>query len=1039
MNSLILKNRMSEVLKVDSINSSQADFLATHVPFRNITLKQKANDYSKNSITEDEIFNQLFGDASNRSNHQLIIVEGSSGAGKSHFIRWIDAKLNNDEYSNEIILLIRRSDNTLKGTIKQLLNIDAIKNIKNRDIYERLVKANTIISEKKFKDSIYHNFLVEIKNDDSGLLSNIDRSRLIALMSNSAFEDELLKSGGPIDRIYNKINSSSDNQDTVALFNVCDFTINFDFLEMLRDNDADRKAIKMGEKLVPNGNDNSNSVEITNYMNSLVERVIQNCAGIEEGDFEQIFKEIRQELFNQGKNLILLIEDITSFTGINKALLNTLIIEHTGLVQQDKLCRLISVVGTTSEYYRQFRDNYKDRVTSEIVINDNAIGDNLSDLIQFVAKYLNIMSLSKEDVEQWSKNPVDEEYPVHTVKEGKNWDYYSYGKLKLNLYPFTKDAIKNLYSRMKANRTPRYIIRDIIEKYINDILYNTENFPSNYYDDFEISSISGKVSSKIDDCSSSQNDKDRFKNLISTWGNGSLDSTKNKLGNINLSIFEELHLSNIVTQLYSSANISNNIILEPNTIDDNSTIPSNNEVNENKQYIPKVKQISIEEKNYNQFMEYVRNWHFNKDNLLHFQEVRDNLNAYIYSSINWQQEGISMQNKSLIKNSSVSIISFERQDRKKESLLSLSDDDETFKLLEHFGKWYYLGAKSWDFEDAPASMYIITKWLEKYKSKIVCAVKGVCRNNIPLYIQYDLVAEIYRKILNHEIIEKDLEKFNPNKLISQQIQSIDDTNGHCKEWKDILTYLYTTKNNKGNNISQYIHNELKDYFCIMQGSSSNKYILNYTLLKKIFNDIKSINFYYPVDEIEYDNIISSKNISREHLKNLYHKLDIIAKLEVEKAKNVLNRILSSLNLDEDDIIDKDDILSRLKYIEDFYICTNDKGLAIATRNNDLKYIRSKIKEIGFNIEILQEDFSNYNTLKILLKFSSNPIKKVLPLLDLFENFEKDINMANELMTSIQETISKNGNWQNNEDSRFTIYEEKFNQLYNDVLGGFTYD
>ena len=57
------------------------------------------------------------------------------------------------------------------------------------------------------------------------------------------------------------------------------------------------KAIKMGEKLVPNGNDNSNSVEITNYMNSLVERVIQNCAGIEEGDFEQIFKEIRQELF----------------------------------------------------------------------------------------------------------------------------------------------------------------------------------------------------------------------------------------------------------------------------------------------------------------------------------------------------------------------------------------------------------------------------------------------------------------------------------------------------------------------------------------------------------------------------------------------------------------------------------------------------------------------------------------------------------------------------------------------------------------------
>ena len=59
-------------------------------------------------------------------------------------------------------------------------------------------------------------------------------------------------------------------------------------------------------------------------MNTLVNNVIQTCAGLEPGDFEQVFLEIRRELKRQGKSLTLLIEDITAFTGVNVALLNVL-------------------------------------------------------------------------------------------------------------------------------------------------------------------------------------------------------------------------------------------------------------------------------------------------------------------------------------------------------------------------------------------------------------------------------------------------------------------------------------------------------------------------------------------------------------------------------------------------------------------------------------------------------------------------------------------------------------------------------------------
>ena len=57
---------------------------------------------------------------------------------------------------------------------------------------------------------------------------------------------------------------------------------------------------------------------------------------MEPGDFEQVFVEIRKEIKRQGKNLTLLIEDITAFTGVNVALLNVLSAEHFMAVRQGR-------------------------------------------------------------------------------------------------------------------------------------------------------------------------------------------------------------------------------------------------------------------------------------------------------------------------------------------------------------------------------------------------------------------------------------------------------------------------------------------------------------------------------------------------------------------------------------------------------------------------------------------------------------------------------------------------------------------------------
>ena len=478
MNIAIANDRRSDILKVDSINSSDADFMITHVPFKSICVKKNLISDHREHFSEDEVYSLFFGDSDVYNKHQLIIVEGASGSGKSHFIRWLNAKLQTFvEEGKDVVLLIRRSDNTLKGTIKQLLTIDEISNIKNKDAYDRLVQANQTISEAKFKEKIYSEFIVEINtSEDNNDLSNVQKKQLVALLNNDKFKNRMMAIAGPIDRIYQKVAGTDSGviAGVDALFEESDFTLDIEFNQEL--SDADRKAVMLANRLIPDEYNDSLAKPVTKFMNSFVDEVVRSCAGIEEGDFLSIFKEIRQELYRQNKNLILLIEDITAFTGINQDLLNALIIDHTGLNDADNLCRLISVVGTTTQYYSEFRDNYRDRITSQITIEDGAIGTNNRDVVAFCARYLNALSLSKTTIQEWRNDGANEEnYPVHTADF--EWESFNLNGKRINLYPFTQKAIENLYQNMTVQKTPRYIIKEIIEPAINDVIANKGLFP----------------------------------------------------------------------------------------------------------------------------------------------------------------------------------------------------------------------------------------------------------------------------------------------------------------------------------------------------------------------------------------------------------------------------------------------------------------------------------------------------------------------------------------------------------------------------------
>lgn len=527
MNSEIAKERISYVARPDSITTSEGDFLATHVAIKKLKVLEKFDiaPTGGKSFSEEDIFKKYILNPEDR--HQFVAIYGQSGTGKSHLIRWFAARYEQNKPKDEVVLFIRRSDNTLKGTIRQLLEKPEVQGISNKEIYDRLVKASVSVEENKLKDLIYHNFIIEIDHDldDHDIqLGNVMKRKVVAFLNNEIVHDFLLRKKGPIERMYSKIaEHSTVDRDTIAQFEKEDFLVSQDLYESIQHAGADRKAERLALELLSDEKGATTAKKIADYLNQFRNDVIQRCAGIEPGDFKQIFLDIRKELFRLDKKLTLFIEDVTSFTGVDTALLDALIEEHTGKRDGGSLCRISSVVGTTNNYLQHnFKDNHKDRITKYVYIPSDVLDED--GLYEFVARYVNTMSLNEDIISDWVNGHANpEDYPIHDVVEGKNWEYINVGhEKKINIYPFTKNSILYFYNNVleKGHQTPRYIIRDIIEPVVRDAIFNKENFPSI---DVKIVNVNTTLSFRIHSQVDDQDAAARLLKFMSVWGNGTPD------------------------------------------------------------------------------------------------------------------------------------------------------------------------------------------------------------------------------------------------------------------------------------------------------------------------------------------------------------------------------------------------------------------------------------------------------------------------------------------------------------------------------------
>lgn len=748
-------------------------------------------------------------------------------------------------------------------------------------------------------------------------------------------------------------------------------------------NGAAKNAMKMANAILA---DDEMPERLADYMNTLVNKVIQTCAGLEPGDFEQVFVEIRKEIKRQGKNLTLLIEDITAFTGVNVALLNVLTTEHTGMYESQELCRISSIVGTTEKYFNvNFMDNHKDRVTQFFVIPNDVFGEDQNSLYEFVGRYLNAMSLRGDVLDDWAKNGASmKEYPIHKGEEKSLWDTIEIAKGKeLSLFPFTKKAITNLYMCILQPdyRTPRYLLRDVIERAMRNYLFKKESFPEFTIErindiPFESLYVSTYIHQQVE-----ESQADRVERFIRVWGNASdLEYEENGikyLGGMPIGFFDDL---GIPTFTGRKGDKPVKVSVEPiKQLSDSPDITQPPEP-----IVPKVDSAMADFLLGQRTLQiWIDGGELNvgattKD-VVNITKARDEINKkFLISAINWQIEGVSLDNLNRVK-ATKDFIGFERQKRAaKNALTILPADRETQGVLEAFLAYVTLGNGSWNFDNSAMMVYRVQTWVGKWKKTIIQTV-NVFDNQSVDYQDCSIATEMIREIMQGVFTGTKVEGIPTTNLMAKNLKKTVQ-NSHCTEWNSLVNMLL--------NNDEKVKDVITQYYNIIQGNlKSSQVFIRATEFNSDVRKVQKAKLLIPDEQILLNDPIPQRREIREIYEKIYTRIPKVAEAEKEKANRLLEQI--GMYLDYEDIDDEDleDLIDKIKL---FYETASSSLVNIHGNIQVLDGIKKDAKTISVAFSEVEKGIASTDDLDTLLMFSKDPLSKIERILSTLQAVQKDI-------------------------------------------------
>jgi len=220
---------------------------------------------------------------------------------------------------------------------------------------------------------------------------------------------------------------------------------------------------------------------VVDLLNDVVDTAISNVFQLEQSTsgitLQEIILAVREVLFNDGKDLVLLVEDFAALAGIQDVLLKVCIYE--GEYEGKKVRATMRTAMALTDGYLAFRDTILTRAQREWVVGGREQSDDeiRAGVVAMVGAYLNAARWGEDELVrlfklQRSDQPLTNWLPAwydHGMTEAESDAVAAFGfdSKGAALFPFNRHAIEQLADRHLAQGTrlifnPRRVINEIL-------------------------------------------------------------------------------------------------------------------------------------------------------------------------------------------------------------------------------------------------------------------------------------------------------------------------------------------------------------------------------------------------------------------------------------------------------------------------------------------------------------------------------------------------------------------------------------------------
>ncbi len=458
---------VSRVMDTDALQVQDHIFLATHHP---IKMYQQILDGSKIEYDEETFLKDFL----SPKDYILTAILGTAGTGKSHLVRWLKANI--PETKNRRVLLIPKVGTNLKGIVNIIL--EGMEGKKFDEYRERLEKSTEYLSEEQAREMLLDSLAMNVgPNGPHGMdnLSEVEENlaqSLPNLLHDPHFRGDLLKDGGIIHRLTTHIIGDLNRVERIeekSQFKVSDLPLSItDFMQ------ASKMAQNCYQDLMTFPELQQQAVD---WMNKNLNEAVAKVLNLNGENLLNLMNDVRESLAEQNVELILLIEDFAKLQGIDNQLLEALLVRP-NQPGRKRLCALRTAFAATEGYFDNLVQTVRDRIKFRVNLNVGQAGKKgfvtLNDVESLVARYINAARQNDSSLIEWHRQNLTqgngESIPAPSACHQKGCPHLdachsAFGHREgMGLYPFTREAITNMFDRACSNDfNPRKIIDKIIK------------------------------------------------------------------------------------------------------------------------------------------------------------------------------------------------------------------------------------------------------------------------------------------------------------------------------------------------------------------------------------------------------------------------------------------------------------------------------------------------------------------------------------------------------------------------------------------------